>query len=134
MISASAATEYDHAFTDRLYRRALQSMQRIDACIDTVTSTDRTEDLEQVQALLLLSLYELKCVDFRRGWITAGRAFSLIQLSLIQDIPSWAPSLASSVDWVAVDEKRRVFWLAFCLDRFISLRNDSPCTLGDQVS
>lgn len=133
-IAASTTTEYDRAFTDRLYRCALQSMQRVDSCTDRASSSDRPDDLEQVQALLLLSLYELKHIDFRRGWITAGRAFSLIQLSLIQDIPSWAPSLAMPRDWVAVDEKRRAFWLAFCLDRFISLRNNSPCTLGDPVS
>ncbi|KAH8754372.1 fungal-specific transcription factor domain-containing protein [Diaporthe sp. PMI_573] len=134
-IAASAATEYDHGFTDGLYRCALQRMQRIEAaCTDRVTSTDGPDDLEQVQALLLLSLYELKHVDFRRGWITAGRAFSLIQLSFTQNLPSWAPNLALTTDWIDVDEKRRTFWLAFCLDCFISLRNNSPCTFGDHMT
>lgn len=134
-IAASAATEHDQGFVDHLYRCALQGMQRVEAThADRATCGDNSDDLEQVQGLLLLSLYEFKHVDFRRGWITAGRCFSLIQLSLMQDISGWALSFSLTTDWIAVDEKRRTFWLAFCVDRFISLRNNSPCIFGDQVS
>lgn len=94
-MAASAAVENTMPYADRLYRCALQIMQEVDALyIDRATRTDATRtdgsnELEQVQALILLSLYELKYVGFRRGWIIAGRAFSLIQLNLIRDMPSW---------------------------------------------
>ncbi|KAL1878256.1 hypothetical protein Daus18300_002174 [Diaporthe australafricana] len=77
-------------------------------------------------------MYEFKHLDFRQGWLTAGYAFRLIQLGWFQEIISGMDLLPDSMDWTELEEKRRTFWLAFYLDRIISLRTDSPCSFGEE--
>lgn len=36
--------------------------------------------------------------------------------------------------WIKTEEKRRTFWMAYSLDRFISIRHDWPLTLNEQIS
>lgn len=132
-LAASTAADYTRLDVDRLYRCAVRALQGIEATSDT-GGLRQFDDLEQVQARLLLSMYELKHIDFRQGWITAGCAFRLIQYGWFQDLISGLDGLSPSVDWTELEEKRRTFWLAYYLDRIISLRSDSSCTFGDEVS
>lgn len=132
-LAASTSADYTRLDVDRLYRCAVRALQAIDT--NTVNEgLKQSDDLEQVQAQLLLSMYELKHVDFRQGWTTAGCAFRLIQYGWFQDLISGLNNLSPSVDWTELEEKRRTFWLAYYLDRIISLRSDSSCTFGEEVS
>jgi hypothetical protein len=47
------------------------------------------------------------------------------------DTPS--ASILTPSEWVEVEEKRRTFWVAFCLDRFLSIRNRWPLTLIEHL-
>lgn len=132
-LAASAGTDCNQLSVDRFYRCAVQALQVIDNT-DDPAGLKQSSDHEQVQAQLLLSLYEFKHIDFRQGWIRAGCAFRLIQLGWFQDIVLGINHSLASMDWTELEEKRRTFWLAFYLDRIISLRNDSPCTFGEEVS
>ncbi|KAJ8115872.1 hypothetical protein ONZ43_g4564 [Nemania bipapillata] len=90
-----------------------------------------TTEIEHVQAWLLLAIHELMFIDFRRGWISAGRAFRLIQL----DWARYTDDLGSEcapLQWIEIEQKRRTFWVAYCLDRFMSLRSGSPPTFSEQ--
>ncbi|KAI3396278.1 hypothetical protein diail_12360 [Diaporthe ilicicola] len=130
-LAASAGTDYDQLSVDRLHRCASQALQVIENT-DDPTAVKQSSDLERVQAQLLLSMYEFKHIDFRQGWLTAGCAFRLIQLGWFQDLISGLNLLPASMEWTELEEKRRTFWLAFYLDRIISLRSDSPCTFGEE--
>lgn len=89
-------------------------------------------DIEQVQASILLAIYEFMRSHYRRGWMSAGRAFRLIQLMRLHEID--APDhILMQTDWIDTEEKRRTFWMAYSLDRFISIRNGWPLTLSEQV-
>lgn len=132
-MAASVTPEYNQLNVDGLYRCAVRTLQAIERASDPGGLT-QSNDLEQVQAQLLLSLYELKHGDFPRGWITAGCAFRLIQFGWFQDLISGLNTSSPSLDWIELEEKRRTFWLAFYLDRVISLRSDSSCTFGEEVS
>ncbi|KAL8722728.1 MAG: hypothetical protein Q9225_000840 [Loekoesia sp. 1 TL-2023] len=89
--------------------------------------------LQQAQAWTLLAIYELTCQDFRRGMMSAGRAFRLIQMMRLYELD--APTTSGTMqleqyhgqltlqgpvqdDWVDVETKRRTFWLAYTIDRF----------------
>ncbi|GAB1211353.1 hypothetical protein ATERTT37_000466 [Aspergillus terreus] len=37
------------------------------------------------------------------------------------------------VDWTALEEQRRTFWMAYSLDRFISFHSSLPFTLNEQL-
>ena len=90
--------------------------------------------VEQAQAWLLITFYEFLRTNYRRGWISAGRTFRLIQLLRLHDIDSPNGGAAiSGQDWVTLEVKRRIFWVAYCLDRFISVRNEWPLTLHEEV-
>lgn len=132
-LAASAAPDCDQLTMDRLHRCASQALQVIENT-DDPTGLKQSSDLERVQAQLLLSMYEFKHINFRQGWNTAGYAFRSIQLGWLQDIISGMNLLPDSMDWTELEEKRRTFWLAFYLDRIISLRSDSPCIFAEEVS
>jgi len=128
-LAASVSAQYQST-GDELYnstRRALEAL-------DSKTPHPRARDTEQVQAWLLLALHEFT-FDFRRSWTSAGRAFRLIQLNWLQY--SLGPDLPGdnnpSTEWVAAEEQRCTFWVAYCLDRFISIRIGTPATFSELV-
>ena len=89
-------------------------------------------DIKQVQVSILLAIYEFMRSHYRRGWMSAGRAFRLIQLMRLHEID--APDhISMQTNWIETEEKRRTFWMAYSLDRFISIRNGWPLTLCEQV-
>lgn len=89
-------------------------------------------EIERVQAWILLTIYEFMRSCYRQGWMRAGRAFRLVQLMRLYEIDT-PGNAANNQDWVEVEEKRRAFWMAYCLDRFVSIRNGWPLTLSEQV-
>ncbi|KAL2845499.1 fungal-specific transcription factor domain-containing protein [Aspergillus pseudoustus] len=91
-----------------------------------------TTDIEHLQACLLLATYEFIHSYDRRSWMRAGYAFRLVQLMRLFELDSPTSGLAS-FDWIELEEKRRTFWVAFCLDRFLSIRNRWPITLIEHL-
>lgn len=89
-------------------------------------------DIEQVQAWILLTIYGFLRISYRRGWMSAGRLFRLVQLMRLYEVDVYtapAPSPACIVS----EEKRRTFWMAYILDRLVSIRSGSPLTLVEQM-
>lgn len=69
--------------------------------------------------------------------MSAGRAFRLMQAMHFHEIDNPnnknnQPSSQSS-GHIEIEEKRRVFWMAYFLDHVISIRNDWPITLNEHV-
>ncbi|KAI0418296.1 fungal-specific transcription factor domain-containing protein [Xylaria grammica] len=133
---AASASAYHLALRDTLYHRTRQLLES-----PNHTSSDgNTSNTETVQAWLLLAIHELMCVNFRCAWMSAGRAFRLIQLDTTwtaepgpaadDNIPS---GHAYHLQWVEVEQRRRTFWFAYCLDRLLSLRNGSCPMLSERV-
>ncbi|TGJ84468.1 hypothetical protein E0Z10_g4326 [Xylaria hypoxylon] len=133
---AASASVYHLALRDTLYDRTRQLLENTDNPI----SDTKIAETETVQAWLLLAIHELMCVSFRCAWISAGRAFRLIQLDT-----AWTAETGSAADdstpsnhayhpqWVEVEQRRRTFWFAYCLDRLLSLRNGSCPMLSARV-
>lgn len=127
---ATSASAQPQLVGDMLYHSAVQRLEELEAKADA----RQLIDIMQVQAWLLLTFYEFMRVDFRRGWMSAGRAFRLIQLMKLHELDLFDMSLTTPPsDWVDVEERRRTFWLAYSVDRFVSLSNGSPLTLSEQV-
>ncbi|KAI0138706.1 fungal-specific transcription factor domain-containing protein [Hypoxylon sp. NC0597] len=125
-LAASVSAHYQN-IGDSLYRYTRRSLESLDSkCMGLAMA-----EMEQVQAWLLLAIHEFMCVDFSRGWVSAGRAFRLIQLNWLQYSDGPHVNLGRT-DWVDAEQKRRTFWLAYCLDRFVSVRNNSPMTFTEQ--
>ena len=116
----------------------------------TVSGPSATEiQLEEIQSWLLLAHYEILRGEGYQAMLTAGRAFRLVQLSRLYEVdactsestpPYYGGSesssemhLMTSNDFAEIEEKRRTFWLAFCLDRFLSMRHEWPLTLQEDL-
>lgn len=130
ILAASCSRQFQ-SICDMLYNETRQMLE----VLDTRDSDIDGLEIEQVQAWILLVLYEVTRSHSRRGWISAGRAFRLVQLMRLFEIDGTGGILSSSTteDWVMLEEKRRTFWMAYLLDRFISVQNGLPLTLNEQV-
>ncbi|EAU36719.1 predicted protein [Aspergillus terreus NIH2624] len=89
--------------------------------------------IELAQARLFLAIYEIMQVNYERGWLSAGRCFRLIQLMKLHEIDVPDGISESGISFGEIEERRRTFWMAYSLDRFINLINKMPLTLNEQV-
>lgn len=132
-LAASLSAQLQH-IRDSLYectRSLLDSLESND------TNMNFT-DIEHVQARVLLLIYDFMRTNQQRGWMSAGRCFRLLQLMRLYEIdaPDTVARRNNAIEpesWIRTEEKRRTFWMAYTLDRFISIRHDWPLTLNEQV-
>ena len=139
---AAAMSAPGRRFCDQLYTetRDLLETHKIGSKADI--------SVDYVQAWLLLAHYELLRVGEYQAMLTAGRCLRLVLMARLSDIDSPGPDgvddpQASPVltnrenvcgdTFSIVEEQRRVFWLSFCLDRSLCLRNEYPLTLQEDM-
>lgn len=91
--------------------------------------------LSHFQAWVLISIYELRMVLIPRAWISIGKASSLsLTIGLNQlDGPSQGVKtcMPPPKDWVEGEERRRVFWMAFCIDQYASIATGRPMLINE---
>jgi hypothetical protein len=91
-------------------------------------------NIEQVQAWILITFYEFLRVDYRRAWISLGCTLRLVQLFRLHEIDHvTVDQMHTDEDLALIEEKRRVLWMAYCLDHFTSVQNELPLTLGENI-
>jgi hypothetical protein len=140
-LAASLSAQQQH-IRESLYGCTLKMLE---AAERKDYSSNRTEfsDIEHVQARILMLIYEFMRTNHQRAWISAGRCFRLLQLMRLYEIdtPENVAARANNGGvgdpdpeaWIKTEEKRRTFWVAYSLDRFISIRGELPLTLNEQV-
>jgi hypothetical protein len=93
--------------------------------------------LEEAQAWILISIFESMEALQYRACMSAARAIRLVQLAGFHRLDNHkiysADSLMDGVNWAEIEEKRRTFWITFCLDRLRSIDNDCPLLIGEQT-
>jgi Fungal specific transcription factor domain len=132
-LAASLSVRFQ-GLADSLYtltREMLEALEHKESKVECI-------DVKQPQAWILLAIYEMMRTNTRRGWMSAGRAFRLVQLTRLYELDG--PSLiltqspsVSQAEWIETEEKRRTFWMAYCIDRFVSVPKGWPLTLNEQV-
>ncbi|KAH8697974.1 fungal-specific transcription factor domain-containing protein [Talaromyces proteolyticus] len=112
--AASVCESLSH-MRDRFYEQA-----RGYACANEMNDNVGIS-LIQCQALVLISYYEYKHAIFPRAWLTAGKAMRLALVLKLHRMDSgvhWNSTLDVSDEWVELEERRRTFWSAFCVDSY----------------
>lgn len=129
-MAASLSTQF-HNIRDSLYETTRQLLMRNDACNRRM----ETVHLEQVQARILISIYEFMRSSYRSAWMTAGYCFRLVQLMRLYEIDATGNknTFCEPGVWTTMEERRRTFWMAYLLDRFASLNDGWPLTLSESV-
>jgi hypothetical protein len=100
--------------------------------------------LEHIQAWLLLAHYDFMHMPRRRAIMTSGRVFRMVQVALLHQIDqqqqqrdtyvaSGGVQVSTGREWIAAEEQRRAFWVAYCLDRCVSLYTGCPLTFHEDV-
>ena len=125
---AMALSSQFESFRTTLYNETRQMLEALDLSEDDMGVVR----IEQVQAWLLITYYEFARANYRRGWVSAGRAFRLVQLARLHEVDS-PGNRCDGEDSIAVEERRRTFWVAYCLDRFICMKSRWPLTLAEEV-
>ncbi|KAK3688668.1 fungal-specific transcription factor domain-containing protein [Podospora appendiculata] len=125
---AMAQSSQFESFRDILYHETRQLLETLDAGENEMGIVH----IEQVQAWLLIAFYDFARCSYRRGWVSAGRALRLVQLARLHEVDC-PENKVHEEDPVVVEERRRTFWVAYCLDRFISLNSHYSLTLVDEV-
>ena len=88
------------------------------------------------QAWLLIGIYELKMMYFPRAWLSTGKAVRLVQMmgmhrldGLSYDVKQILPPPR---DWVEKEERRRTFWMTFCMDRYTTVGTGWPMVIEEE--
>ena len=132
-MAMALSTQFD-SMREKIYIETRQMLESLDLQENSM----RDAHIEHAQAWILITCYEFLRTKYRRGWISAGRVFRLIQLLRLHEVgnpPNCTAQFnaAPSEDWVTAEEARRTFWVAYCLDRFVSIRNGWPLTLNEEM-
>ncbi|KAI0840554.1 hypothetical protein F5Y06DRAFT_243039 [Hypoxylon sp. FL0890] len=82
------------------------------------------------QALCMIATYEAKSMLFTRAAMSVSRAVRLVEMMGLHRLDGAAdeisPTLLPPKDWTELEERRRVFWGAFCIDSHCSISTGWP--------
>ncbi|KAJ5154689.1 uncharacterized protein N7500_010128 [Penicillium coprophilum] len=129
---AAASSAHLNHMRESLYTRARSEIETLDHDIESSSAAC----LQAAQAWLLLTHYEFRYMSYRRAWLTAGRAFRIIQLAKLHEIDRLnevTVNMAHPEAWAEAEEKRRTYWLAYCLDRFLNISEEWPLSLHEEA-
>ncbi|KAK9424064.1 putative Transcription factor domain-containing protein [Seiridium unicorne] len=127
-LAAAMSSQFQH-LCQPLYQETLQKLEHTAQCGGDGDAASR---LELAQAWTFVSVYEFMHATFQRGWASAGRAIRMAQFLRLNSIDSMVVEMDSS-SFVEIEEKRRTFWMVFCLDRFSCALKGLPLTLAEQT-
>ncbi|KAF2266835.1 hypothetical protein CC78DRAFT_458439 [Lojkania enalia] len=130
-LAASVTDKYD-ALQEHFYHRARKYAQ-----MDEMRGHgESTITLAHCQAWTLLATYEFKQMYFPRAWMSAGRAVRLAQMMQLHRLDGIGLDVKQCLpppkDWTEREERRRTFWMAFCIDRYASIGTGWPMSIDER--
>ncbi|KAL5042209.1 fungal-specific transcription factor domain-containing protein [Aspergillus fruticulosus] len=92
--------------------------------------------LTHCQAWLLIGCYEYKMMFFPRAWLSAGSASRLAVMLGLHRLDGEGLEVKQCLplprDWTEKEERRRVFWMAFNVDRYASIGTGWPTCIDER--
>ena len=129
-LAASISDKYRHLHPV-FYLRARKYAEA-----DEMNGRYRYINVRHAQAMILIGVYEFKMMHFPHAWLTTGRATRLTQMMNLNRLDGLGldikQSLPISVDWSEKEERRRTFWMAFCMDSYASVGTGWPMIIDER--
>ncbi|KAF1840851.1 binuclear zinc transcription factor [Cucurbitaria berberidis CBS 394.84] len=129
---AATVTDKYEALREHFYQRARKYAQ-----MDEMKGHgESTITLAHCQFWILTCTYEFKHMYFPRAWLSAGRAVRLGQMMQLHRLDGVGLDVKQCLpppkDWTEREERRRTFWMSFCLDRYASIGTGWPMTIDEK--
>ncbi|CAO2650444.1 Nn.00g017360.m01.CDS01 [Neocucurbitaria sp. VM-36] len=130
-LAASVTDKYE-ALQEHFYQRARKYAQ-----MDEMKGHgESTITLAHCQSWILTCTYEFKHMYFPRAWLSAGRAVRLAQMMQLHRLDGVGLDVKQCLpppkDWTEREERRRTFWMSFCIDRYASIGTGWPMTIDER--
>ncbi|KAL6717872.1 hypothetical protein ACLMJK_003957 [Lecanora helva] len=92
--------------------------------------------LAHSQTWSLLSAYEFKMMYFPRAWMSVGRAARMVLMLGLNRVDGVGMDVKQCLppprDFAEREERRRAFWMAFCVDRYASIGTGWPMSIDER--
>jgi hypothetical protein len=104
--------------------------------LDETSGRQKYINIRHAQAWLLIGIYEFKMMMFPNAWMTTGRATRLTQLLGLYRLDGlgveFKQTLSRETDIGEMEERRRTFWMAFCMDRYAGVGTGWPLIVDEK--
>ena len=130
--NAAAVTDKYEALQEHFYLRARKYIQQ-----DEMKGHGESMiTIAHAQTWVLLASYEFKLMYFPRAWMSAGRGCRLSQMMGLHRLDGNGLDVKQCLpppkDWTEREERRRTFWMSFCVDRYSSIGTGWPMTIEER--
>ncbi|KAJ5183630.1 hypothetical protein N7492_001246 [Penicillium capsulatum] len=92
-------------------------------------------NLSHCQMWILVGTYEFRMIYFPRAWLSVGKSVRLALMMGLHRLDGVGLDVKQSIlppkDWTEREERRRVFWMAFCADRYASIGTGWPMIVDE---
>ena len=89
-----------------------------------------------VQCWCLISSYEFKVMCFPRAWTSVGKTVRLAQMLALHRMDGTGLDVKQCLppprDWTEQEQRRRTWWMAYCMDRYASVGTGWPMTVDEK--
>lgn len=129
---AASVTDKYEALQEHFYHRSRKYAQ-----MDEMKGHgESTITIAHCQSWILTCTYEFKQMYFPRAWLSAGRAVRLGQMMQLHRLDGTGLDVKQCLpppkDWTEREERRRTFWMSFCIDRYASIGTGWPMTIDER--
>lgn len=130
--SAAAVTDKYEGLQEHFYQRARKYIQQ-----DEMRGHgEGMITIAHAQTWILLATYEFKMMMFPRAWMSSGRASRMTQMMGLHRLDGTGLDVKQCLppprDWTEREERRRTFWMSFCVDRYSSIGTGWPMVIEER--
>ncbi|KAK5120988.1 hypothetical protein LTR85_005772 [Meristemomyces frigidus] len=130
--NAAAVTDKWEGLQEHFYARARKYIQQ-----DEMKGHGESMiTIAHCQTWALLATYEFKLMFFPRAWMSSGRACRMAQMMGLHRLDGTGLDVKQCLpppkDWTEREERRRTFWMCFCVDRYSSIGTGWPMTIEEK--
>jgi hypothetical protein len=130
--NAAAVTDKYEGLHEHFYQRARKYIQQ-----DEMRGHGETMiTTSHAQTWILLATYEFKMMFFPRAWMSSGRGSRMTQMMGLHRLDGTGLDVKQCLpppkDWTEREERRRTFWMSFCVDRYSSIGTGWPMVIEER--
>ena len=130
--NAAALTDKYEGLQEHFYQRARKYIQQ-----DEMRGHGESMvTIAHAQTWILLATYEFKMMFFPRAWMSSGRASRMTLMMGLHRLDGSALDVKQCLppprDGTEREERRRTFWMSFCVDRYSSIGTGWPMAIEER--